>query len=272
MGIGIAAVVGGWAMSAVGLGSFAGALGGVVASAVGGAIIGATIGGLSAAVMGGDIGEGVLFGAVGGAVLGGVGAAFDAAAGGMAGVTAEVAGTEGFMAGMEAAEVAASMETTGVAGGLVKDTTVAAGFTMKDAIGYVVDYKAGEEAAEEAAETREQQMVIAREQMASAERIASQRAGGSGSSAALQAETARRGQDIGLLQTREQIAEQRRQFDTTTAMEKARRERRATGLAGATAAVEAEAYVEPEETIDEGLMKQKVEIEQEKEGLLQGGV
>lgn len=49
-----------------------GAVATIAGTVIAGAIVGAAVGGLTAAVMGGDIGKGLLYGAVGGAVTGGI--------------------------------------------------------------------------------------------------------------------------------------------------------------------------------------------------------
>lgn len=268
MGLGIAAAIGGSVLGVFGAGAtfLAGTLGTVISTAIGGAIIGATIGGLSSAVMGGDIGEGILFGALGGAVLGGVGAAF-AGEGAMLGVVAGEAGAGGIMAGMEAAEVAVSMGT-----GVSMAGVTTGAFGMKDAIGYALDYKAGEEATEAAEELSEQRMEIAREQMASSERIAGMRTGGGGTQAALQAETARRGQDIQYKMSAEQLAEARRKDIADRERAKVSLETRRSALRKAKAGVQAGPMVEQEVSeIDRGLMQSATAIEEEKRGLMAGG-
>lgn len=57
-------------LTTIGSGVTFGLASGTFAAAIGGAVVGAAIGGLTAAVTGGDIGKGLLYGAVGGATVG----------------------------------------------------------------------------------------------------------------------------------------------------------------------------------------------------------
>jgi hypothetical protein len=219
------------------IGSFGGV---IIGTAIQGAIIGAAIGGLSAAVMGGDIGKGMLFGGVGGAVMGGISGAFSTASSAPLASTSismnENVATSAVQAGTNISSATAGTISTGgsKAFGIGKFFASEGGGT----IGAGLVTTAGTTLAGAFDDTAEENMKLEREKMAQQDKqfyanleaqkeIAKTRSSGGGSSY----------DPTGVEMAK--LAEQRRQFDTTTAIEQAKRERRSAALGGLTAAKEA---------------------------------
>lgn len=231
------------------------ATGTLVAGVIGSAIIGATVGGLTAAVTGGNIGKGLLFGAIGGAVMGGITGALGGFSGTTAGGTAGSTSSGALSAvgetsrgalsgtfGTAATEGAKTMTTE-----VVKNSAFEAGKFFATEGGGTIGASlltttgttlagAFDDSAEEAAKLEREKMKQQNEQfyanLAAQERIAGIQSGGSGGSDAI--EVARINQQT----QREQLAEQRRQYDTEKAIEEASRTRRAGALSGLIASKE----------------------------------
>ena len=220
------------------------ATGAFVAGVIGSAVIGAAVGGLTAAVTGGDIGKGLLFGAVGGAVLGGI----TGAMGGFGGTVAStsVAMGENAVGAMAAQGTTASAAISGVTSGASQAFGVGKYFATQGGgmMGAALVTTAGTTLAGAFDDSAEQAAKLEREKMAQQDKqfyanleaqkdIAGIQSGGGGGSDAIG--VARINQET----QREQLAEQRRQYNTENALKEASRARRAGALSGLTAAKEA---------------------------------
>lgn len=148
-----------------------------LATVVGGIIVGAAIGALYSVVTGGDILKGILYGAIGGAVVGGAGAALGlGGATGAGGAATAEAGVAGTTVGSTAAELggtltAAEISTAGTSASLFSAEGLGAAASMMS-VGSA--FMAGGQKLDPDA-----QMALAREKMASDERIAAMSGSGS---------------------------------------------------------------------------------------------
>lgn len=230
----------GAAWAAVGSISIAGL---AVGTVIQGALIGAAIGGISSAVMGGDIGKGLLYGAVGGAVLGGISTVFNT---GMTGTMTSVSNTMNENV-MGAAISSGKNLTTSALAGASKGFTIGSMFSglgdtaQASLIGLAGEGLKGAFAPDpqdtlddqQAHEKEMAQMKIDAEKEIA--KIAAASRGGGGGSEDHSVEVARISQET----AREQLAEQRRQFESEKTLARESRERRANAVANIRAAREA---------------------------------
>lgn len=262
--------------SAVSMGAFA--IGSIGAGIIGGAIVGAAIGGLSAAITGGSIGKGILFGAIGGAVTGGLGAW--AQGGTMLSGPMTAPGTA--MANVSQAAVDYELGVGGAQA--LKETAIqttsrglGAGFKVSEGMGMLgqgamsLGGKMMEGSAMEdmANKNRDAQTVAAREAAANAEKMAEKTAGlqlalaDKNNAAAhgrtvLTTEAQRAGQILQYKASSEQIAEQRRQYDTSNKLAQDQRGRQQGALKGMSASKAGKSYEGP--SIQEQIVGQQEEM------------
>lgn len=226
----------------------AGTLAATMTAALGGALIGAAVGGLTAAVTGGSIGKGVLYGAVGGAVMGGLSGFTGIGSGGAGGaesmldyttvnsledVVASGASSTPGGTGSAWGEIGAGVSRGAKAlGGVATDSL--GGTLIEGGLGMIGSAMEGADAAEEAQDARNwqaEQAELNRQHEQNMSKLnASLRGGSSGGSDALgvariQQQTAR-----------EQLAEQRRQYDTDLSNARDLRKTASNALAGVRAA------------------------------------
>lgn len=237
-------------------GFFGLSVGSITAGIVGGAILGAAIGGISAAVMGGDIGKGLLFGAVGGAVLGGVSGWLNPAEITTTVTNATTAGgdsllTKGATTAWQSTAVGGADKAGGFLAGLSGEAQAAGITTLGQTLAGAFDTTKEDELAlaEKKMETEAQ---LAREQMKSAEKIAGMRGGGGGGGGAdhsleianLQRQTAL-----------DQLAEERRQYESEVQRAEAARNRQQYAVANVRATgeptAEQEAAAKQQASIDQ---------------------
>jgi hypothetical protein len=234
----IAIPIAGWVAS-IGVSA---AVASFVGTVVAGAIVGAAVGGITAAVMGGDIGKGLLFGAIGGAVMGGISGAMGGGAGGT-GAGASGATLEGATAGelarsglsQGAQEATRSVLTEGAkssAFGIGKFFASEGGGT----IGAGLVTTAGTTLAGAFDDTAEEAAKLEREKMAQqdkqfyanleAQKDIAGMSGGGGGGGSDAIGVARINQET----QREQLAEQRRQYDVEKSLAEESRKRRSASV------------------------------------------
>lgn len=262
-----AAGIGGAIVGAVSTATFAaGAIGTIIATAINGALIGAAIGGISAAITGGSIGKGILFGAVGGAVTAGLGA-WASGAGGAGGTLGSGVGTgSGALAnatgmsmadtaaiasgsttqfatttGATAAQTAGNLGTSASGGILGKAGELGAG-ALKNSGGSIasslVDMggKAMEGSAMEDMQNDQQEWAAEQQavQNALSMQLEELRSGTSLAQTGIQAEVAKRGQDITAKTAANQLQAQKDEAATERALDEERRKRISSNVAGIT--------------------------------------
>ena len=238
----------------------------VVAGIVGSAIIGAAVGGLTAAVTGGSIGKGMLFGAVGGAVMGGITGAmggFSSAAGS----TGAISGSMSENVALQAAKEGTKIATTEA----VKTSAFEAGKFFSTQGGGVIGASllttAGTTIAGAFDDTAEQAAKLEREKMAQQDKqfyanleaqkeIAGMSGGGGGGGGSDAVEVARINQET----QREQLAEQRRQFEKEKSIVEASRERAAGALSGLVASKETGTIDPNAKSIDEQVYEESTQM------------
>jgi hypothetical protein len=205
-------------------------------------VIGAAIGGLTAAITGGDIGKGVLFGAIGGVVTAGVGhALYGAGTPALAGTSGTSSATglaqynmrpEAFAGGGGGAAATKAAEEgvkASLASKILEGTGSAAVQGSIAAAGSVLAAQGEAEASELALEWQdkmETRRLDSQERMHATSNETQMHIAGANNKTALLAK--RMEIDV----AREQLGEQRRQYDTNLEEARAKRERRNSALAG----------------------------------------
>lgn len=240
----VAAFIGGFGVTA--------ATATLAATIISGAIVGAAIGGLTAAVTGGDIGKGLLYGAVGGAVTGGISGYMSMGSGAATAVSTSANLAQG-TASPAILNAAANQAAAG-SGGLFSGAAGATGGGLMQGAGASLVNMAGTmmsgSAAEDMAKEQSENETAFKEKQLAAEIEASKRTD----------ETNRIGQTNTLNVARENLAENKAQFDTGTRLDAERLARQQSAVTNARASRQGVLQGGVNKSIDEQAYENQQEV------------